>query len=528
MKNFDFKNPDYSAVFGERARLLIKLRSDANLLYKIRLYYKDNIAQFINDWGMTFDPRNSNIGLPSTIPFILFDRQKELIDEIIYCWKNNKNLIVEKSRDMGVSWLCIATFVSLALFNNNIIFGFGSRKQEYVDKIGDDKSIFERARFFLENLPAEFRGGFERDTCSKLLLLRIPSTGSKITGEAGDNIGRGDRTSAYCIDEAAHIERPQLIEASLSNTTNCRIDVSTPKGMGNPFAEKRHSGKVKVFTFNWRDDPRKSQDWYNSMCVTLDPVTLAQEVDLNYSASVEGILIPSAWVSSAINAHIKLGIELNGPKTAGLDLADEGKDMNALAIRKGITLLYANEWSGKGSDIFYTVEKSINELKENNCAFVNYDCEGLGTGVRGDERVAQKDVKQSDKIKFYPFRSSASVLNPNRKEFDDKNINKDLFANLKAQIWWTLRERFKKTHRAVTENAEYDKDELISIDSKMKNLNKLMIELSQPTYSKNGASKIVIDKSPDAAKSPNLADAVMMCYYNTPKMQFNSELLKMI
>lgn len=36
------------------------------------------------------------------------------------------------------------------------------------------------------------------------------------------------------------------------------------------------------------------------------------------------------------------------------------------------------------------------------------------------------------------------------------------------------------------------------------------MELSQPTYSINSAGKILIDKAPDGAKSPNLADAVMI------------------
>jgi hypothetical protein len=33
---------------------------------------------------------------------------------------------------------------------------------------------------------------------------------------------------------------------------------------------------------------------------------LAQEVDIDYAASVEGVLIPSAWVQAAVDAHIKL------------------------------------------------------------------------------------------------------------------------------------------------------------------------------------------------------------------------------
>jgi len=79
--------------------------------------------------------------------------------------------------------------------------------------------------------------------------INFPATGASISGEAGDGIGRGDRSSLFFVDESAFLERPELVEASLSQTTNCRIDVSTPHGMANPFAEKRHSGMVKVFTF---------------------------------------------------------------------------------------------------------------------------------------------------------------------------------------------------------------------------------------------------------------------------------------
>lgn len=87
--------------------------------------------------------------------------------------------------------------------------------------------------------------------------ILFPETESAMTGEAGDGIGRGDRTSFYIVDESAFLERPYLADASLSATTNCRQDISTPNGMANSFAERRHSGKIDVFTFHWRDDPRK-------------------------------------------------------------------------------------------------------------------------------------------------------------------------------------------------------------------------------------------------------------------------------
>jgi hypothetical protein len=116
---------------------------------------------------------------------------------------------------------------------------------------------------------------------------------SILVGEAGDSIGRGDRTSIFFVDEAAFLEQPENVDAAFSATTNCRIDISTPNGHGNSFARRRHSGKIKVFTMHWRNDPRKGLDWYKKQESELDPVVLADEVNIDYAASVEGALIPS-------------------------------------------------------------------------------------------------------------------------------------------------------------------------------------------------------------------------------------------
>jgi phage terminase large subunit len=119
----------------------------------------------------------------------------------------------------------------------------------------------------------------------------------------------------FFVDEAAFPERPHMVEASLSQTTYCRIDISTPNGMGNSFAQKRFEGKIDVFTYHWRDDPPKDDEWYQKQVAELDPVTVAAELDINYSASVEGILIPSAWVQAALDAHRVLGTAPTGGRS---------------------------------------------------------------------------------------------------------------------------------------------------------------------------------------------------------------------
>ncbi|EPH7219898.1 TerL protein [Serratia marcescens] len=516
---FDFKKPDYTQVFEWRMERLKRIRANHESLPIMKAFYKDNPAQFIIDWGMTVDPRNVERGLPARIPFLLFPKQEEWILWFVEHWRASKPGITEKTRDMGMSWLTVGMASSLCLFNHGVFAGFGSRKEEYVDKIGSPKSLFDKARNFISLLPVEFRGGWSAKQHAPHMRILFPETESAMTGEAGDGIGRGDRTSFYIVDESAFLERPYLVDASLSATTNCRQDISTPNGMANSFAERRHSGKIDVFTFHWRDDPRKDQAWYDKQVEELDAVTVAQEIDINYSASVEGVLIPSAWVQAAIDAHIALGIEPTGVRMGALDVADEGKDTNAFTSRHGFLLEDIDEWSGKGDDIFGTVQKAFNICDQQLLDHFRFDSDGLGAGARGDARVINENREAEDipTIVAVPFRGSGAVFDPEGEAVRGDNgrparLNKDFFANAKAQGWWSLRTRFQKTYRAVTEGMEFDPDEIISISGTMKKKDKLVIELSQPTYTVNGVGKIVVDKKPDGTKSPNLADSAMIAY----------------
>lgn len=501
----DWKNPDYIGIMQDRRKKIKRIRKSGEIEL-IKLYYKDHIADFINDWGMTFDPRNIERGLPAVIPFILFPKQREWIEWLIDHWRRQRDGLTDKSRDAGVSWVAMSVACSQCIFNHGMVVGAGSRKEDYVDKSGDPKALLFKARMFLENLPVEFRAGWSRDTDAHMRVT-FPETNSILSGEAGDNIGRGDRTAWYLIDEAAHIERPQLVEASLSQTTNCRMYVSSAKAP-TVFSEKRFSGKIDVFTFHWRDDPRKDEEWYAIQQEKLDPVTLAQEVDINYAASTGGILISSEWVQASVDAHLKLKADITGESFASLDVADEGIDLNALCHGKGILIDYIEEWSGKGSDIFATTSHAFRLCDDFKVRRLRYDADGLGADVRGNARVLNES-REGRKIEAEAFRGSAGVVDPEKEDVEGSK-NEDYFRNLKAQSYWGLRLRFYRTWLAVTKDRVYPHDQLISLSSKMKLLNKLTVELSQPTYTYDGTGHIVVNKKPEGTKSPNLSDAVMM------------------
>lgn len=516
---FDFKNPDYVQVFEWRMERLQRIRKAPETLPALRQFYRTNPAQFIIDWGMTTDPRNLDYGLPVTIPFLLFPKQEEWIHWILERWRSRENGLTEKSREMGLSWTSVGLACSLCLFNKEMVIGFGSRKEEYVDSTGDPKALFWKARRFVETLPVEFRGSWNGKKHAPYMRVEFPDTGAIIKGEAGDNIGRGDRSTLYFVDEAAFLQRPQMIDAALSQTTRCRIDLSSVNGMANPFAQKRHGGKIPVFTFHWTSDPRKDQAWYDNECAKIDdPVIVAQELDLNYLASVEGVLIPAEWVQAAIDAHTELGIQPSGMRIGAMDVADEGRDKNACALRYGFLLDDVQEWSGKGSDIYESVVKVFGLCDDFGADEFRFDEDGLGAGVRGDARAIneQREAEDIAQITATPFRGSGSVFYPENEAVPGDNgrparLNRDFFANAKAQAWWHLRKLFRNTYRA-RKGMDYDPDQIISINGSMKNRDRLVTELSQPTWSKNTVGKILIDKQPDGTKSPNLADAVMIAY----------------
>jgi phage terminase large subunit len=510
-----FDREFYDGITRERARRLKYLRGHPAEVRKLKRYYRSHIADMVNDWGVTVDPRNVRKGLPVVMPFVLDKRQREWIEFTVENWRDGEYGGTEKSRDVGVSWLIVGTSICIASVYDDVAIGWGSFKREKVDWRGDMGSLFEKGRNYLEWLPEEFRGGHVVDTCSFDRRLLFPETGGVIIGEIGDNIGRGNRTSIYFVDEAAHLEHDQIADMALSKTTDCRQDVSSVRGMDNSFAERMHKKGTRKFTFHWRHNPRMSQADYDKFLDTWGPVVTAQELDINYSASLEGILIPAVWANAVVDAHLKIKDfpAITGERLASLDVADQGIDKNAGAIRHGILLEHVEEWTGKESDIYATVERAFLMCDLHNCHALRYDGDGVGAGVRGDARkVNEARAAQGNHrvIVVKPFRGSGEVLDPEREMVPGRK-NKDFFLNFKAQAWWWLRMLFQNTFRAVN-GQPYEREMLISISSAMAEKARLLIQISQPTYSQNQAGKLLVDKQPDGTASPNLGDAVMMVY----------------
>lgn len=523
--------PDYVEAFALRQQQLLEMGNRPVLVRGAKEYYSqpEHLVEFIEDWCETYDPRNAGTDIPTRMPFLLFPRQRELLEYLVTLLKSQQNGLIEKCRDMGATWICVAFSVWLWLFWPGASVGWGSRKADLVDRIGDADSIFEKIRILLNSIPPEFLpSGFNPLVHATYMRVVNPDNGASITGESGDNIGRGGRKLIYFKDESAHYEHPESIEAALTDNTRVQIDISSVNGLGNVFHRKREAGidwegkivrgKTHIFIMDWRDHPGKTQQWYDERRQTAEDNGLlhlfAQEVERNYAASVEGTIIPMAWIKSAIDAHEKIDFDLSGGWCAGLDVADGGGDKNALAKRRGSVLMYLDEWGERDTGV--TARRALVACSRTSPIQLYYDCIGVGSGVKAEFNRLMDDEAMPKDIQWHPWDAGSSVVNPDDHVIQDDHEspkNKDFYTNLKAQAWWSMRRRFERTHRAITEGVSYPTDELISISSELPKLRQLEKELCQPTAGQGSRLKLMVNKMPKGTHSPNLADAVVMCYF---------------
>ncbi|MFZ0550973.1 MAG: hypothetical protein WAM21_09230 [Steroidobacteraceae bacterium] len=455
---------------------------------------------------------------------MLFPKQRELVAWMLDLWRTGTSGVVVKGRDVGASYVAMAVLASLCLFERNFAAGVASATEAKLDLSNSPDTLFAKLREFLHGLPPEFNGGYVESKHALNCRINIPETGSSITGEAGALAGRGARKSLYVVDESAFF--PISIDAALAQTTNVRIDISTPNGIGNSFYQRAHNAAIPRFDLTWRDRPDRDQAWYDKQVATLDPVVLAQEINADFAASRAGVVIPAAWVQSSIGLHERLSVEPAGAWYAALDLGDTS-DRCALAIRHGPHLEWVESWSGAGSDMARSAERAFAILDEHGIDDLLYDADGLGGPFDGFARLLNEKRPEHKRIKVYEYRGSGAPHNPSHRAPRTKTPWKDYVLNRKAQTWLHARWLFEQTNLAK-HGEEFDKQAFITINPKIPELSKLTAQLSQPTMSQNAAGKLLVDKLGDGERSPDLADAVAMVFAPRGRWSFPPELFDLL
>ena len=226
---------------------------------------------YVNTFVWTFDPRLTPKS--TKIPFITFDYQDEAILEIIDHILAGQDLLIEKSRDMGATWLILLAYKQLWTFYDMQSFRLVSRVEDLVDKTEDPDSLFWKLMFIIDNEP-DFIMSEENYNKTHLHLFN-KLNGSIIDGASttGD-VARGGRCGSMMLDEFASVPEGYDVLKATRDNTGCRIFNSTPKGAANAFHDVGHKTQIDKLRFHWSQDPRKNQGLYtteNGQFKLLDP-----------------------------------------------------------------------------------------------------------------------------------------------------------------------------------------------------------------------------------------------------------------
>jgi len=499
---------------------------------------------FVNEFCWTYDPREAN----PFLPFDLYPDQEGVLRFLADLVNRGVDGVLEKSRDMGATWLTAAVAVWLWLFRPGAAVGFGSRKLELVDKIGDPKAIFDKIRTIIRNLPPWLMQakcpGFDPKVHDNHCKIINPNSKATITGEGGDEIGRGGRTLIYFVDEAAFLARPHLVDQALTANSFCKIYLSTPHGGNNPFAVKRLSGKYPVFTLHWKSDPRKTHwaivpiewegtidsdgdlelgeyvhsyglsnppeapdgykiiyPWYEGLVLREDPITVAQEYDIDYAASLEGVIIPARW----LRACVGLGLP-DGTRFAGFDVAAGGSAENVYLQRAGPNVRRIIRW--REDDPTSATFKVIGYAEADLVKRLFFDVIGVGAGVGGSMKLARRALT-------FAWTGVNVGESPTATVWPDRMKSKEKFANLKAELWWRLRVRVERTYQYVHLGISHPPEDLLSLPPGP-DTEALISQVSGVRYFEQDSGKIIVESKKSLEErgvaSPDLAEALVLSF----------------
>lgn len=254
---------------------------------------------FVDTFCYIFNPKQA----PFNLRFKLFPFQKRLIRDILYAVRNGEDLFVEKTREMGVTYTILATFLWMWLYEPASNFLIGSRKEDYVDNRrggttgNKEESLFGKLDYMVQRLPKYLLPkDFNYERHFNFMSLVNPENGNSISGESSNqNFSRGGRQRAIFLDEFAFWDEGSAVWGATADTTNCRIVATTP-GVKPSKAKRLRFAKdgenIKVVSFLYNEDPRKNKKWLDEQRTRRSTEDFAREILINWETSITGRVYP--------------------------------------------------------------------------------------------------------------------------------------------------------------------------------------------------------------------------------------------
>jgi len=251
---------DFKKNLDRRIEFLSEAETNPAVQREVYNLARRDIVFFFKYLLWTYNPKIE----PNHFPFIPYDFQAELILSYLEEIKIGIGSLTEKSRETGVTYLILGTYLHEFIFGESFEALLLSMKEDEVDN-PTPSSMFGKLRYMNDRLPFWMRPiEWDPRRHSKYMTLKNPDNGNSIVGQATTmDAGRSGRKTAVFVDEHASVNARiiQGIETALQETTNTIQRVSTPKGI-NLFKAIRDRGLCRIHTFHWTRIPGKREDLY--------------------------------------------------------------------------------------------------------------------------------------------------------------------------------------------------------------------------------------------------------------------------
>lgn len=251
-----------------RKNLLERAAKDRGLQSDLLAACSKSFLFFVNVFCFTyhqFEVLPSGERVESTKPhrpFITWEIQDVLCDEFELSLKNAEDILIDKSRDLGASWIAVAFLFWLWLFRPDSQMLMMSRVQDYVDQTGNMKALFQKLDYMNERLPSWMRPPDSlpgQKYRTKMHVMNVLNR-SVIDGESTtQHAARGDRRLVILLDEFGAVEAGKDTEmrTATRDAALMRIINSTVGPAGCEYNRWKNSKQIKVFVLPFYEHPEK-------------------------------------------------------------------------------------------------------------------------------------------------------------------------------------------------------------------------------------------------------------------------------
>ena len=229
---------------------------------------KQSILVWLNGFCYTFrtrcfDANGEKVDLEpheQHTQFLTWPVQDQAILDLANCITDKNDVLIDKSRDMGASWICLSTIHWFWQFRPSFMAIETSEKEDTVIDKYTEKGLFFRHKYLLDYQPTWMRPEYK--FVNKKIVNK--TNGSAISGEATTpNISMGGRPHVVLLDEFKAVDCGEQVLAATADAAGCRMFNSTAK-TGSTYSKLRKAASkpdstIKVITLGYWDHPEKGK-----------------------------------------------------------------------------------------------------------------------------------------------------------------------------------------------------------------------------------------------------------------------------